>query len=256
MLTPRQPHRSPAWHFVVSATLLALFFPSAPTASDSTSSDDTPPSGAPVNPPGPAPASFPAYQPMFPDAAPSRVGSATRGGGGERDMIVLAPNRMGASATDQPALYWYLPGGAEYPLEVVIQERNADGPLLELELGPVPGRRIGAIAVVDHGIRLRPGVEYEWSVALVTDPARRSHDVFSMGTVQYVPAGADLAASLQLGSPAERVKRLLDAGYWYDALQLLQSGVESGDASMAEWQRGLLSGEGLLASSAKADTGT
>lgn len=249
MLTFWQQHMGAGWRRVVRATLLSVLAsgagaddlrPASPEGTALSGNDDS----QRVLPSAPSPV----YQPMFPDAALSRVGSVTRGGVGAQDMMVLAPNRKGASATDQPTLFWFLPVSGEQSLEVVIQQRNADQPLLELQLKSVPGQQIGALALADRGIRLRPGVEYEWSVALVTDPERRSHDVFSLGTVQHVPPDPSLSASLQRVSGAERVRLLLDKGYWYDALQLLQA-AESGDEVMAEWQRGLLRGEGLLAAS-------
>lgn len=191
--------------------------------------------------------SVPAYQPLFRDAPLSRVGSVTRGSSGAQDMMVLAPGRLGASATDQPKLFWYLPAAAGMAVEFVIQERGADRPLLEVQVTPVPERNIGSIALGDFNARLQPGVEYEWSVALVVDPEKRSHDVFSMGSVRYVPPAAALDSRLKSSPVREHVALLLAAGYWYDALSRMQAAIDAGDTGMARWQRELLQSEGLVA---------
>jgi len=193
------------------------------------------------------PDAAPGYQPRFPEAPRSRVGSVTRGAAGAQDMMVLAPDRKGASATDQPTLFWYLPANTARRVEVVVQQRGADEPLLELQLKTVLDRPIGALALADHGIHLTAGVEYEWSVALIEDPERRSHDVFSMGSVEFIPPDAPTAMAVESAVGPERVRLLLNAGYWYDALLLLQSGANAGDRLMTAWQKALLRNEGLLA---------
>ena len=237
-------------HLPPAALLAALSCVATGTARSAEAPGVLTPPAAATHQAGTWPAALPSYRSMFPDAALSRVGSVTRGSVGAQDMMVLAPKRKGAAATDQPVLSWYLPGSSGQQLELVLQEHDADEPLLEVQLASRPDRQVASLALADHGVRLRPGVEYEWSVALVADPERRSHDVFSMGTVQYVPPGAELSASLEQLAGTERVTRLLASGYWYDTIELLETGAAAGDQFMAHWQQELLRGEGLLADKA------
>jgi len=191
------------------------------------------------------PADLPRYRPQFPDAPLSRVEGAVRGQATVTAAKVLAPRQVGASATDQPTLFWHLAASADQWLEIVIQEHGADGPLFERQIRITPGQRAGSLALAEAGVRLRPGVEHEWSVAVVNDPERRSHDTFAMGSIRVVPPEPLLAARVAAAPPRERATILLEAGYWYDALAEMASAAEGGDATLARWQAELLRGEGI-----------
>jgi len=66
-------------------------------------------------------------------------------------------------------------------------------------------------------VRLAPGVDYQWFVTLVVDPARRSSDVVSGGSIRREPAPGALATA-----PPERLAHAYaEAGLWYDAFDQL-----------------------------------
>jgi hypothetical protein len=69
------------------------------------------------------------------------------------------------------------------------------------------------LRLADHGIALEPDVDYEWSIALVPDPSKRSHDVVSTAWLRRIGAG-DGAGPQTAGELAER-------SLWYDALAVL-----------------------------------
>ena len=82
------------------------------------------------------------------------------------------------------------------------------------------------------GVELRTGVEYEWSVTLTNDPARRSSDVITVGWIERVEAPEGLSTA--------DATALAGAGIWYDACaaaspeqrqQLLRDAGLSGDAA-------------------------
>jgi hypothetical protein len=70
-------------------------------------------------------------------------------------------------------------------------------------------RRDQAIELARYGVELRPEVEYEWTVTLVSDPAKRSADVITAGWVERIapPAGLDVSDPAALAAQ----------GLWYDA---------------------------------------
>jgi hypothetical protein len=160
----------------------------------------------------------PAYRSPFADAPPARVGQASRSGGENVQLVVLAPDRKGASATPSPRLAWYLSAASTKPLEIVIQERGADLPLLERRFESAGAAGFHSIDLDEHAVRLEEGKEYEWSVALINDPARRASDLFSKGVVQYLPSSGPLPS----GAPEAVVGEYLARGYWYDAIALMQ----------------------------------
>ena len=185
----------------------------------------------------------PAYQSRFADAPPARVGQASRGEGSTVQLVVLAPDRKGASAQPSPRLCWFLSGPSDRALEVVVQERGADQPLLERRLDAAGGG-FQSIDLHELGIVLEPGKEYEWSVALIVDPARRASDLFSKGVVQYVPPDGALPS----GTPEQMVNEFLAQGYWYDAIALMQQTLVSnpGSADMIAQRQRVLEAEHLL----------
>ena len=65
------------------------------------------------------------------------------------------------------------------------------------------------IELATYAVELRAEVEYEWTVTLVADPAKRSADLITAGWIERVAAPAGLDAS----DPAA----LAAQGLWYDA---------------------------------------
>jgi hypothetical protein len=165
------------------------------------------------------------YNPPVRNAPAGRVGGSTRGTV-ESDLTVevLAPDHVGLSSVDQPVLYWFLSRPVAKPLEITIDtvEVSSGGPLLEKTLGNSWPAGISGLALRDVGVRLKPGVTYRWSVAVVFDPAQRSRDVIASGLIQHVrattrPAHADDEAAARISA---------GNGYWYDALADLSRDID------------------------------
>ena len=97
----------------------------------------------------------------------------------------------------------------------------------------------------DHDVRLAPGVDYQWFVALVTDPARRSNDVVSGAIIRYEPGAAPPAST-----PPERAAHAYaEAGLWYDAFDQVAAwlATESNAALLHAYRASLLEQVGLEA---------
>lgn len=50
------------------------------------------------------------------------------------------------------------------------------------------GADIHEIRLADYDVKLRPGIEYKWSAALVLEEVDRSTDLISAGALAYDPA--------------------------------------------------------------------
>ena len=187
----------------------------------------------------------PIYQSRFADAPPARVGQASRSGGANVQIVVLAPDRKGASATATPRLGWFLSADSTKPLEIVVQERGADVPLLEKRIESAGTGGYYTIDLAESKVQLLPGKEYEWSVALINDPARRASDQFSKGVVQYVPDSQAAPA----GAPEAVVSAYLSRGFWYDAIAVMLKTLEEepGRNGMVALRQQVLETEHLLA---------
>ena len=143
-----------------------------------------------------------------------RVGGGTRGGLGmvQPTISVLAPNDLGATVHDQPTLFWYASRPLPDPVLFTLIAADAVTPSAVVRLNAPMKRGIYAINLADFGIRLERGKAYEWSVSVVADQRRRSHDVVAIGEIEFVPlqdrSGDDYLASAQ-------------EGLWYDSVMAL-----------------------------------
>jgi hypothetical protein len=166
--------------------------------------------------PGEARAGELLYHP--PDGKPrERVGGTARGiGANPLALYSLVPEHTGRTVSEQPTLFWYLsgevPDGASLHF-TLIDDASLD-PIVEAELPRPAQGGIQRIDLSQHAVKLEPGPEYEWSVALVVDPARRSNDIVTAGWIDRVEAPPDLA-----GPPTPGARSLAAHGLWYDALE-------------------------------------
>jgi hypothetical protein len=143
-----------------------------------------------------------------------RVGGGRRGvDTGSVSLYALVPDHVGRTASAQPVLYWVL-GGSVRPdlhLELTLSDERSIEPVVEARIDAPRARGLQAVRLADHGVTLDSGVEYQWAIALVTNPDERSRDVVTTGWIERVddprgpPAGSAEAA---------------DRGLWYDALDL------------------------------------
>lgn len=174
------------------------------------------------------------YQPPRGLGAPSagrRVGGGTRGTNKSVPILsVLAPGHTGLTIREQPDLYWFASDVVTNPVELTLTLEKGDTPLLEKRL-PVPTKAgIQRLRLSDYGVKLIPGERYNWSIALVLDPKRRSKDIIAMGAIERVeradinPAGAPTTDSFY---------RLAADGLWYDAVMAISELIETTPTDLA-----------------------
>lgn len=169
------------------------------------------------------------YRPPLRGAPTRRVGGATRGDQ-EWDLVlsVLAPEQTGLTARASPDLYWYLSRPDRRPAVFALIRDDRVEPVVEVTLTDGPAGGVAKVALAELGVRLEPGVLYEWSIALVTDPEARSKDVVSSATLLRRELGADLRHNLEGADFRTKAALYAGAGYWYDAIDALTSGMGQG----------------------------
>ena len=179
------------------------------------------------------------YRPPAEYPAPRRIGGASRGMPLTLPTVaVLAPDHLGLTRSEQPRLYWFISAPTSDRVEAVLIRPGMETPLIETVLsGAAAG--IHFLDLRQLGVRLELDIEYEWSVAVVTDPAQRSRDIVSGGAIMRIQAPADDATD------AAQYARL---GLWYDALMALDrnSGEQAADATARSLRTALLEQAGLL----------
>jgi hypothetical protein len=203
--------------------------------------------GLAADPPAAGAAAVMQYRPPAGDLAPRRVGGNVRGLPSAVPYVaVLAPDHLALTVSDRPTLLWYLARPTTARIEIVVVDPRDPRPLVD---AVVVGERAGiqAFDLAVHGVQLAPGVAYEWSVAVVTDPAQRSRDVVAGGAVMRVAPSAALRERLLATDVEARAGVLAAEGIWYDALAALSERVAArpGDGALRARRAALLEQAGL-----------
>jgi hypothetical protein len=191
-----------------------------------------------------------AYKPPLRGAPLTRVGGGTRSFGSALAVNVLAPSDTGYTLQEKPTIYWFASQPVDKPVELTITSteslQDAAKPLLEITLQPPLAKGIHAFRLSDHGVALKPGVEYQWFVAVVHNAAQRSNDVIAGGTIKRV-TDSPVQAQLKQASPAQLPAIYAEAGIWYDAIDQLsrQISANQSDRQLRDRRAALLEQVGL-----------
>ena len=190
------------------------------------------------------------YKPPLRGAPLTRVGGGTRSFGSALAVNVLAPSDTGYTLQEKPTIYWFASQPIDKPVELTVTSteslQDAAKPLLEITLQPPIAKGIHAFRLADHGVALKPGVEYQWFVAVVHNAAQRSNDVLAGGTIKRVTDNP-VQAQLKQASPAQLPAIYAEAGIWYDAIDQLsrQISANQSDRQLRERRAALLDQVGL-----------
>lgn len=191
----------------------------------------------------------PKYVPPTRGAPAHRVAAGTRGGAAETTLEVLAPDHVGLTVSEQPVLYWFVSKPVTAPVQITLASPGNVKPVIEIELKPPIAAGIHAFRLADHGVKLAPEIEYDWSVAVVLDRAQRSKDLVSSATVRRVTPSPDLARAVAAGQDARTAAIHAAHGIWYDAIDALARAIarQPSDAAPRRSRAALLEQVGLAA---------
>ena len=190
------------------------------------------------------------FRPATSGAPSVRVTGGSRGTGDTTITLdVLAPDEIGVTTQEQPSLFWYQSKPAQAKFELTLLQENKVKPLIQVQVERSTKAGIQRLKLSDHGARLTPGVEYQWVVALVTDPENRSSDLVASGVIKRVEATADLKEKISKAGLESRAGLYAEAGIWYDALAVLSDQIDAqpDNKSLRETRSDLLSQVGLKA---------
>jgi len=190
-----------------------------------------------------------AYKPPMRGAPATRVGGGTRSVGAALTVNVLAPSDTGYTTQEKPTIYWFVSQQIDKPVELTLTSNEslqaASKPMLEITLKPPVAKGIHALRLADHGIILKPDVEYQWFVAVVRDPAQRSNDSIAGGTIKRVADSNAVQSQLKQTSQAQWAAVYAEAGIWYDAIDTLSKQIDSGNSQLRAQRAALLEQVGL-----------
>jgi len=181
--------------------------------------------------------------------APSvRLTGGSRGiGDSSISVDVLAPDDVGLTTQEQPSLFWYQSKPAKAKFELTLLQENKVKPLVQVTAERSLTAGIQRVRLSDHGVKLAPGVEYQWVVALITDPDNRSNDLIASGVIKRIEASPELKKSIAAATPDSLPGIYAEAGIWYDALTSLSDRIDTapGNKALQEARADLLRQAGL-----------
>jgi hypothetical protein len=157
--------------------------------------------------------------------------------------MTLAPGQLARTISPSPVLFWHIDSVPGPGIELVFSmtDYRQTEPVAEITLAPPQRAGIQRVDLVQHGVELEIGVEYDWAVALVVDPERRSRDIIANAYIERVPTPVGLSGD-RCG-----FESCVELGLWYDALAAISDAIEAApdDAALREQRRQLLSQAGL-----------
>ena len=141
-------------------------------------------------------------------------------------VVPIAPTHTGLTGVPAPTLYVYFSSPWPQPVRLTL---TAEGEWTQLLRTEIPGPKTAgwlAIRLADHGVRLQPGIRYEWVATLVDlSSGERSSDSIASASVSYQPLSSDVQVSVQ--EAADPASVYAAAGYFYDAIHVLSQGTRS-----------------------------
>ena len=190
------------------------------------------------------------FRPATTGAPSVRVTGGSRGTGDSSITLdVLAPDETGVTTQEQPSLFWFQSKPADAKFELTLLQDNKVKPIIQVLIERSTKAGIQRLKLSEHGAKLAPGVEYQWVVALVTDPNNRSSDLVASGVIKRVEPAVDLKEKIAKATPASLAGVYAEAGIWYDALAVLSDQIEAQpeNKSLRETRSDLLRQVGLKA---------
>jgi len=196
-------------------------------------------------------AAGPGYTPPQVGAPSRRVGGGTRGTEKLPFLAVMVPETIAYTLDPQPTLYWALSDMVNRPIEVMLLETTPSSvegmqPLLEKKI-QVKQAGIQKLSLAEHGVNLKPGVEYEWFVSLIGE--QRSQDVITSGVLKHVKSSVEIttkqppqsiADCMSQMSKSNEYQKFFACGAWYDGLASLSSEIEGGKEDLKAVRRELM----------------
>lgn len=189
---------------------------------------------------------MPIYKPRRQSAPKGRVGGGIRGGDGPA-LYVLAPDHVGFTKDEQPALFWYQSKPTSLPLDFTLIDSRGIKPVLERRLRSPDQPGVQRISLKDFGVKLETGVQYKWFVTLVLGPEASSKDVVAGGTIERIPFIEALSIHLASTKNGDAVFRYAEAGLWYDVIATISELIDKApdDRKLRKQRASLLQQVGL-----------
>lgn len=165
-----------------------------------------------------------AYVPPLLGAAGAVVSAGSRGAKiGDLVLCAVAPNHVGLTTRASPTIYWFLSAiPAEEP-QFTLAVVGSNSLLLDTTLNPGTEPGFKALPLDAHGVSLREGVDYVWTLSLPAEGDSGGERATVSGYIRYRQAPATLTGLLNGLNGAQMPSVYAGEGVWYDSLWLLSA---------------------------------
>ncbi|MBE9010531.1 DUF928 domain-containing protein [Pseudanabaenaceae cyanobacterium LEGE 13415] len=148
-------------------------------------------------------------------------------------LTVLAPKSyLGLTLQARPTFWVYLPATRANTLEFSLFDRQRKG-IYQTRIDVANKKGFVKITLPESAPALNLNQSYNWTVALVCNPKRRTEDWVAGGWIQRQASPHSLQQKLNLATTdSDRATLYARSQFWYDAISLMinskQAGSESG----------------------------
>ncbi len=155
------------------------------------------------------------------------------------EFYVLAPRGIGQTHRSHPSLFWYYPKKTECPIELTLAEN--EGKMVFRTPLSAQKEDIQHLELREFNDRLeqhlKDGVEYQWSIAIITDVNSPSTKSVAKGFIKKSQAPVDTSERLSAQDQIKKIETYAETGYWYDAFALVLDLLQENSRDCDLWQR-------------------
>jgi len=145
-------------------------------------------------------------------------------------LIPLAPEDGGRTATERPTFYWYLPSSNNFPYKVIFELRDPtdnNGTVIFKAEGIATNAGLYKLTLPQNSPALKPERVYLWQLRLRGSTA--SSNLQSIGSIVLTKVDEDMQKAIAKASTNNQKAQVFsDNGYWFDALNIYTSQIDSG----------------------------
>ena len=156
-------------------------------------------------------------------------------------IVPLVPKHIGLTATGQPVIYFFVSRPVTTPVLFALIDVHSLEIIRAVTLPPPERAGIHAIRLQDHGVTLKPNVEYRWFLSVLVDLAAPVHDKVASGWIERVTPEY---ASSEVPEPKSlhAVHFYAAQGLWYDAMSAISDmiALAPGDITLHRQRAALL----------------
>lgn len=141
-------------------------------------------------------------------------------------LSVLAPDHIGLTIFEQPALFWFIGNQTDHPVDVMITDENNTQMLLDVRMLPPIRPGIHKVELKDYGIKLQPNTPYQWKIML--QGAAPGDSLLTSGWIMRINPPSNLInVSNSPTMNSAPLEPLVEASLWYDAFWALSERIQT-----------------------------